>query len=424
MTPALLTVEERPIPRYLCHDSGGRCRAFCYVYDQGRRRRVYLGAWNSPESKRRYRDVLSGHMDGTPETAPAPEATSSLTIADLVARFLSWATRHYVKHGRPTGEWNNLKEAAAPLLDLFRDETASAFGPKKLAVVRDHMLQSGRLARRTINSRVQRIRRLFRWAVAEELAPVQVWESLRTLLPLQRGRTTARETEPIHPVPADLLQRTLPLLPPTLRVMVLIQLLTGMRPNEVVQMRAADIERNGLNGCWIFMPRSHKTEHKSKSRRVVLGVRAQELVAPLFGDDPDALLFTPTRSEQERKATRREQRRSKLTPSQVARDARNREQPRRHLRESWTSATYLRAIYYACDQARIERWSPGRLRHNFQDAAERACGLEAASKALGHSNLGTTEHYRNRIDLDEATRATTAAERTLLLSSLSGTETP
>jgi len=40
----------RQVPSYLCHESAGRKRAFCYVYDAGQRRRVYLGAWGSPES--------------------------------------------------------------------------------------------------------------------------------------------------------------------------------------------------------------------------------------------------------------------------------------------------------------------------------------------------------------------------------------
>ncbi len=57
----------------------------------------------------------------------------------------------YVKHGKPTGEWNNMKHAATPLLALFRDEPAAVFGPKKLRMVRDEILAAGRFARKTIN---------------------------------------------------------------------------------------------------------------------------------------------------------------------------------------------------------------------------------------------------------------------------------
>jgi integrase len=214
-----------------------------------------------------------------------------------------------------------------------------------------------------------------------------------------------------------MIECTLPHLTPTLRTMVLVQTLTGMRPNEVVQMRMADIETDGPDGCWVFSPRTHKTEHKGKSRRVVLSKRVQELLQPLVNLDREALLFSPVRSEDERRVMRRAARKSKVPPSQEERDRRNQASPRRKLCESWTSATYLRSIYYACDEAKIDRWSPGRLRHTFEDMAEKACGLEAASKALGHSQLGTTEHYRNRLDLDQAARAMKAVEVELNIAS-------
>ena len=178
-------------------------------------------------------------------------------------------------------------------------------------------------------------------------------------------------------------------------------------------MRLGDIEMDGPSGCWVFSPRTHKTEHKGRSRRVVLSKRVQKLLKPFLTLDREALLFTPTKSEEERRGMRRAARKTKVQPSQKERDRRNRENPKRTLREGWTSATYLRAIYYACDEASLEKWSPGRLRHNFEDMAERACGLEAASKALGHAQLGTTEHYRNRLDLDQAAKAMKAVEGSL-----------
>jgi len=379
--PAHKNRAQANVPRYLCHDSGGRKRAFCYAYEDGKRRRVYLGTWNSPESKQRYLELLSPSLDDQPEDRERNHHFA-ITIEELVARFLIWAKGHYVTHGKQTGKRDNMRDAAGPLLALFRDESASDFGPKRLRMVRDLMLRPGNLARRTINHRVQRIRRIFRWGVSEELVPVRVWESLRTLLPLQRGRTSARETEPIRPVPLNLLQKTLPHLTPTVKTIVLIQCLTGMRPNEVVQMRMADIEFEGPDGCWVFLPRTHKTEHRSRSRRVVLSNRVQSLLTPFVTEDPEAFLFSPIRSEAERQVQRRKARVSKVTPSQEARGEARQKSPGRKLRDAWTNASYLRAIYYACDRAKIERWSPGRLRHTFEDLAEKSAGLEAASKAL------------------------------------------
>jgi len=162
------------VPTYMRHKSGGRDRAFCYVAEDGKRRRVYLGSWGSPDSKRRFRALIAGHLSqDQPRNQPLRlDRNDGVTIEELVARFLVWAETHYVKHGRPTGSWQNMKEAAAPLLDLFRDEMAADFGPKKLRMVQTSMVESG-LARRTVNSRIQRVRRIFKWGVAEVLAARQ-----------------------------------------------------------------------------------------------------------------------------------------------------------------------------------------------------------------------------------------------------------
>jgi hypothetical protein len=49
------------------------------------------------------------------------------------------------------------------------------------------------LARGVINQRVGRIVRAFKWAGSEELVPAAIYQSLKTVSGLQRGRTTARE---------------------------------------------------------------------------------------------------------------------------------------------------------------------------------------------------------------------------------------
>ncbi len=402
------------VPTYQRHNSGGRDRAFCSVIEDGRSRRIYLGKWNSPESKRKFRALIRCYLSGDrpKNQAPGIGPDDGVTIEDLVARFLVWGETHYVKHGKRTKSWQGMKEAAAPLLDLFRDELVLNFGPKKLQMVQAQMVDLG-LARKTVNSRIRKLRRIFRWGVAEEIVSPWVWEGLRAMEPLQRGRTKAPECAPVEPVPIKDIQAVLSHMVPSLRAMVQVQLLTGMRPGELVQLRLTDIDRSGPDGCWVFTPRTHKNEHKSLSRRVVLSRTVQKLIKPFLTLDPEALIFNPSAVVEERKRAMRARRRSKVTPSQLARDKERRERPKRQFSPEWSAGNYRKAIHYACDAAGIERWSPGRLRHNFQDLAERACGLEASSKALGHKQLATTEHYRNQLDLDQAVLAMKAVESSL-----------
>ena len=216
------------VPAYLRHQAAGRDRAYCYIYDQaGCRRRRYLGTWNSPASKRQFRELVGTYLlnDGR-LPADKPAADEGVTIAELVARFLAWAETHYVKNGRRTKEWLNMRDAAAPLLALFRDEPAAAFGPKKLRRVRDEMLslrrtvtdsdgkkqQIPRLARKTINRRIGRIRTIFKWGVAEELIDSNVHDNLASLSPLRRSRTTAPERKRKEPVPLGHIEAVLPFL--------------------------------------------------------------------------------------------------------------------------------------------------------------------------------------------------------------------
>lgn len=52
--------------------------------------------------------------------------------------------------------------------------------------------------RPVINRRIDRVKRMFRWATSQELVPVTVYQALRTLSGLQRpyrgSRTDARQT--------------------------------------------------------------------------------------------------------------------------------------------------------------------------------------------------------------------------------------
>ena len=178
-------------------------------------------------------------------------------------------------------------------------------------------------------------------------------------------------------------------------------------------MCTADIDPHGPGGVWIYRPRTHKNAWRGHARQVPLVPKTQKLLAPFLNLSPEAFLFSPTKSEEERRVIRRAARGSKLTPSQRERDRRNREGPRRVLAKQWTSTTYRHAIQRACKKASVPRWSPGRLRHSFQDQAERLVGLEGSAKALGHHHIATVEHYRNRRDLATAVEVMTAVARSI-----------
>src|SRR5204862_5691901 len=112
---------------------------------------------------------------------------------------------------------------------------------------------------------------------SEQLVPVAVYQSLTTLPGLQAGRTEARDMPPVEPVSEEHVRATLPFLRPAVRAMVQVQLLTGMRPGEVCQLRPCDLDTTGP--VWQFRPVQHKTAHRNKPRVVSIGPKAQALLA-------------------------------------------------------------------------------------------------------------------------------------------------
>ena len=83
-------------------------------------------------------------------------------INDIIVASMEFAEGHYVQPDQhPSGELVNLREAIKPLRSLYGYTPADKFGPLGLRAVRDKMIDQG-LSRTTINSRINRMRRVFR----------------------------------------------------------------------------------------------------------------------------------------------------------------------------------------------------------------------------------------------------------------------
>jgi hypothetical protein len=98
---------------------------------------------------------------------------------------------------------------------LYGHTPAKEFGPRALKAVRERMTEGYEhpefgtqrpLSRGVINQRIGRIRRMFKWAVAEELLSETVYRALMAVPGLQRSRSQARETEPVSRSPMSWLR--------------------------------------------------------------------------------------------------------------------------------------------------------------------------------------------------------------------------
>jgi integrase len=384
----------------------------------------YLGPHNSPESWEKYHRLVAEWLadGGANLPARAEAVTSSPTISEVILAYWGFVKSYYVKDGKPTSERDTIHQALRFVRRLYGSTAANDFSPKALKVVRQAMIDhpitrtvkvrnkaTGQvqeltkvihlgLARKFINKQVARIRRMFAWAVEEELVPVTVHQALLRVTSLKRGKSNAREKPRILPVPDGHVEAVLTLVSPAVRTMIEVQLLCGGRPQDIVHMRAVDIDRS--TSIWEYHPGRNKTEHRNdddvpdKDRVVYLGPRAQELLTPYLNGDPQSYLFSPRRSEEQRSAERRRQRRTPLWPCHVRRQnhKRQRHGPPRW-RERYSDDSYRKAIRRACLKAGIPIWHPNQLRHSRLTQIRKHYGLEASKVCAGHSEIGVTQHY-------------------------------
>jgi integrase len=371
-------------------------------------RDVYLGKYGSPESRTLYHRLvaewLARKAAGPEEDRPgapefAREEPVSPTVGELIAAFWTQHAEGHYRHadGTSTGELDNFRDSLRPLRRLYGAFPAAEFGPKALKAVRQAMIDAG-LARTTINQRVGRIVHLFKWGVEQELIPPAVHLALKAVAGLKRCRTAAREPAPVRPVPEAEIEAIRPHVSRQVWTMVQLQLLTGMRPGEVIRMRTGDLDRGGP--VWIYTPEGHKTEHHDRRRRIFLGPRAQEVLRPWLRSDPAAYLFSPAEAMAEFRAMQRRNRTTPLYPSQRAR--RPKADPKRRLGARYSPRTYYHAIQYGCARAGISPWHPHQLRHNTATELRRRFGLDVSRVVLGHTSAQTAEIYA---ELDEARAA-------------------
>jgi integrase len=211
------------IPKYRLHRGSGQ--ALIQINGQ----RIYLGVYDSPESQEQYRRLVAEFLATGQRPEPKRSANSPLTIDQLILAYFRYATGYYQKDGKPTDELDGIRSALRRLRQLYGRTLARDFGPMAFKLVREAMVQE-ELSRKYINDSMSRIRRMFRWAVAEELVSVSVHQALATVPGLRRDRSKARETEPVAPVADEVVEATLDHMPPIVADMVRLQRLTGCRP--------------------------------------------------------------------------------------------------------------------------------------------------------------------------------------------------
>jgi integrase len=375
-------------PAYTLHKGTGQARVRIDGKDH------YLGAYDSPESRSRYDDLIANWLL---KNGDAP----SLSIDELALLYLKHAKIHYRKDGVETSEVNCITQALRHLVRTRGATLCRSFGPKALKSVRDDMIRAG-LVRSSINIHIGRIRRMFKWGVAEELIPVETYQRLCTLTGLEEGRSDAKESEPVEPVPQPMIEAVRPFVSRQIWAMIQLQLLTGMRPGEVLQIRGIDVTMSGPT--WEFIPRTHKTAHRKKRRIIFIGPKAQAIIKRFQKGDPQAHLFSPRESRAEfvrthyregaKVAGYRDHYSVEAYETAIRRACERAHEMPKHLRKidrSLPPETQQELRRQASEWRKMWCWHPHQLRHNAGTDLRRQFGIEKTRTVLGHSSAVTSE---------------------------------
>jgi integrase len=407
----------KPVPSYRLHKQSGQ--AVVTLPDgQGGRRDVLLGKYDSPESRQEFARVLAEwEASGRRPPKSAEGSAPDLTVNELLVRYWRWAKQHYRDaDGNPGRELDNMKDALHPLRALYGHTAAQKFGPLALRAVQEHMAKTG-LSRGVVNDRASRLKRVFRWAASFEVLPAAVYEALRTVPGLQRGRTEAPEADPVLPVAVEVVEATLPFLPAPVAAMTRLQLHSGCRAGEAMVMRACDLTVK--DDVWEYRPHRHKNRHRGLDRVIFLGPQAQDVIRPFLTTDLEAYLFNPRVYVEDLRARRAAQRKTKRTPSEKRRQRKG--NPKRKPAERYNRRSYRLAVVRACRKARgkyavklyqaggvtlrqahqqaaraVPTWSPLQLRHTAATLIRAKYGVEAAKAILGHTRVETSQIYAER----------------------------
>jgi integrase len=431
---------QNSVPSYSNHKPTGQAYVR-FPNGNGSRRVIYLGQYDSPESRTEYARIVQELA-----VSPIPNSfdrivkdKSDVTMSELLNAYRKYAEQHY-RHpdGTPTSEISVVKITLKAFREVYANKPISEFGPLCVKAIRQKWIDENH-TRSECNRRVKIIKRILKWGLSEELVPATIYQAVASIAGLQRGRTKARELLPVLPVPDEVVDATLPYLSRHVCGLVEFQRLTGCRPGEACAIRRCDIDTGGM--VWLYKPPHHKGSWQGKSRVIAIGPKAQELIKEFFTPNLDDYLFSPRRARGERIAEQAAKRQTPRYPSHMKRNAEKRKKnPQVSPAERYTKGSYAVAIDRACDVAfppsgdlaqreeetyvawwgqrirgkwiegrltptqkieikawrKARRWSPNQLRHSHATKVRKEFGLEAAGAALGHSKMSATEIYAER----------------------------
>lgn len=152
----------------------------------------YLGRYNTQASRMLYKRLVGEWLvSGRPIDSTEYE---SLTITELVARYWKHVQTFYRRpDGTKTDTADNMRPALRELRTLYGDLAADEFGPIALKNLQRQFVELGQ-SRGYVNENIDRIKRIFRWGVSEEIVAESTLRRLESVEGLRKERLSPPAT--------------------------------------------------------------------------------------------------------------------------------------------------------------------------------------------------------------------------------------
>jgi len=351
------------VPAYGHHKQSGQAR----VYVNGRG--IYLGLYGSAASRIAYGEIVGKIVGGLPldpfvtqkNVGTVPTIPTSITVSELCLAFMRHAEGYYLTpSGKRSAEVDGFKSAVSPLVQLYGHTPVDDFGPLALTAVRQRFIERG-WCRRFCNQSTNRIRRVFKWAVANELVEHGTLTRLQALASLRAGKCKAHDNPRREAVSDDVLDAVRQHLAQDHRDLFDLLRATGARPSELLGLSMENIDTSGT--VWIADLDEHKNAHRGLSRKLFFGPKSQLIIRRRPSTGP---LFSVDRN--------------------------------------WFATIVKRA----CLEADVTPFVPYVLRHCKATSLRDEMSIESAQAVLGHAQPSMTARYSSKMDrlaMEAAVRA-------------------
>lgn len=220
-------------PSYRHHKSSGQ------ACTKIRGKTYYFGTYGTPESKRKFRELLAQYLL-CEDPATFGVEVCELTIAEVCLSYVKYAKSYY---GSDSQEYKNILMAVRPVSELIPRKLAKDFGPLDFKQIRQWWLNRD-VSRQYANKQMSRVVRAVKWLVSEGILPPAIYQAIKCVSPLTKGHCKAREATPVAPVSDVKVNATLPHLSRVVADMVRFQRLTGCRPGEVCSLTPSMVDRS------------------------------------------------------------------------------------------------------------------------------------------------------------------------------------